>query len=743
MPTNAANGTYYIGVVVPWTPEADNNPGNNVRTQAFALSGGTTCSNDSHEADNSAAAAQMLALGSSRMHNHCDGTADWVKFDAVAGKTYGIATSELGAEAWTLFTLYGTDGQTVLAYGTGTLWDINAAYLKWTAPANGTYYLRVSPMFGLDSAGANSSYRLALGDLLPDLVVSSFQAPATGLPGGNINLSDTVLNHGFAAAGSFDVSVYLSSSPNVTTGDVLLGTRSVNGLAVGAWDSSPTPTYGLPANLSPGIYYLGSIVNGTRAVNEFTTDNNTRVSPITIQVPAGCSADAYEQDDTYTAATAIAVGAAAQAHNHCEDTLDWLSFAATAGERYAVRVTRVGGYAQTWVELYGSDGNTRLAGNAASGTVAIDWQALAGGTYYLKLGGTLGVATDYTVKVERQLPDLTSALSTQTTTVTAGGFLSVYDTVTNIGFAASGPFQVGFYRSPSSSVTTANPQIGARSLTTLGTQSSGNYTDSSWSNVHFAKDTPPGTYYVAAIADGSGAVTELNEANNTSAAIAVSVVAPPCAIDGYEDDDSAGAAKPIAPGETQSRNLCDDTVDWARFTPAATGTYVAHSSTTSTRLAPYQTDGATRVPVRDSYFESRVSFTANAGITYLLRAEGFSGNSYQLAIFQCTQLTYDTAAAPAISVGETQARNHCDRSHDWSRFSATAGTTYTITASGSDLWLTLFDTNGTSNLAFGQSIQGGKKRQITWTAPASGTYYIDTQLNTAFGQNTDYTLSLD
>lgn len=742
-PDSAMNGNYYIGVIVPYTPESDSNPADNVRTQALAYSGGTTCTNDAYEANNDPASARLLVFGTSQEHNHCDATVDWVRFEATAGTEYGIATTDLGSEAWTVFKLYDRDAQTILGYGM----DISTVQLRWTAPTDGSYYLKIMPAFGLDNAGANSSYRLALGQPLPDLTVSSFTAPSTALIGGSINVSDVVSNEGFVAAGAFDVSVYLGTQSNVTTNDRLLGTRNISALAVGQDNYGPTVRYQLPSDVVAGTYYIAAIANASGAVAEFTRDNNvSRVVPIVVQAPSGCTPDLYEKDDLIADAKAITVGDPAQSRNHCADDTDWVSFAAVAGDRYSVRVMPTGGYAQTWVELYAADGTTRLAGNATNRTLAIDWQAPASGTYYLKIGGVVNASTDYTLRLEYQRPDMTQTLSIPSTTVTAGGFLNLNDTVTNIGFAPSGPFEVGFYRGGGSTVTPADTRLGSRSIANLALPGSNDSSSMVWSNVHFSKDTPPGTYYLAAIADWSNAVSEVNENNNTSSAVAITVAAPACAVDAYEDDDFAANASAIALGQTQSRNFCDDSIDWASFTPATDGTYVLYTSPTTTRLLLYQSDGTTPVTLRDSYFTSRISFQATGGTTYRLATSNnsFAGGNYQLANFQCTQTTYDAPVARTISVGETQTRNHCDSVHDWSKFNAVAGQTYTIRASGSNVWmLTLYSPDRTSQLATGQSRQGGKQREIVWTAPSTATYYLHTRRDIEFGLNTDYTLSLN
>jgi hypothetical protein len=69
---------------------------------------------------------------------------DWYSFEAVAGRTYTIRTSELQARADTSIALYGDDCTTVLAENDDVAWpDDVASRIVWTAQASGTYHVDV------------------------------------------------------------------------------------------------------------------------------------------------------------------------------------------------------------------------------------------------------------------------------------------------------------------------------------------------------------------------------------------------------------------------------------------------------------------------------------------------------------------------------------------------------------------------------------------------------------------------
>jgi len=745
LPANIANGTYYLSVSAQGDdPSADdNNFWNSPVT--FTVSGGTTCSSDSYETDSSWGTAKTIALGDTQQHNHCEATADFMKFSATASTVYSIVAQKVGSMAALGLSVYGTDGVTKLA---GTSFPATYSRMTWTAPANGTYYFKVAPFWGTQSAGANTEYRVSLGNASqPDLIVDNFWYQGAGMEGGLINVSDSVRNVGFANAGSFEVSVYLSDDAVVTTSDRFVGMRTVPSLTANQATAGSWLEYALPMPLADGTYYLATIVNPTGTGELVTSNNTSTVLPITIVNPTGCTPDIYEPDSTYSATTnTIIVDAAPQAHNHCTDSSDWLKFTAEANKDYSVRVTRTSGYDSPCAILYGTDGTTALSGACNR---AIDWHASASGTYYIEVIGWVGNANEYTVQLQQQLPDLTQTLSANFPAIAAGGILDVTDAVSNVGYAAAGPFAIGVYRSTDSTVTTGDTLVALRSLSSLSVQTYPWDANVAAYSVSFPKSLATGTYYLAAIADHLGAVTELSEANNTSTPIAVTVTAPSCSWDVYEDDDSPATASVIAAGATQTHNFCDDNIDWVSFTPSAGGAYVADTGANNLEL--YEADGTTRITPHDTDFSSRLSWIATGGTKYYLK--NYSGNgTYSFTVFSCTQDAYEDddsySAAKTITVGQTQTRNLCEDGNDWVKFDTVQGSSYTITltaAKGTDFSLDLYDTTGLYTIAYGSMGSGPLKGLLliqNWTAPSTGTYYIHVDPVWGFGKNLDYTLNL-
>lgn len=580
---------YYIGVYADYPHAIDElDEGNNQR-YAFFRTSGSVCEADAFENDSALAQARPLHVGDKQGRNLCDGSVDWLYFDAVQGATYVLTTRETSNSPFVKLSVHDAAGA-VLASSTAS-----GPQLTWTAPASARYYASVA------QAWSTRGYAVSLLTPAADLADVKVDSLATRLvPGGFLQFTDILLNRGSVAAGNFEVGYYLSRDEFISAEDTLLNARAVAGLAPETWDY--TTLYGgngsvasLPLDAAPGQYYLGSLADHRRQVPEFREHNNAaKGAPIEIRAPY-CAHDAYENDDWPARATPAVLGAP-QAHNHCDDEVDWLSFAANAGTTYIIETSRVGRNAASAVWLYDRDAKTQLtysqAATASTGddhTVRIVWQAPASGTYYVKIGNTslsppdwihYGQNTEYTVTVAEQavLPDL----KVRTTSEISGGYsgmaggtgaIPVY--VYNQGLANAGGSAVGIYLSPDWEVTPADVLLTQRETPALAAGAGNDY----W-YVEFAYPATlaPGVYYLAAIADAGDQVFELNEVNNAARPLVFTILAPPCAPDAYEEDDFASQAKAIQVGSPQRRNTCEDYQDHAYFDVTSSGTYAIETT---------------------------------------------------------------------------------------------------------------------------------------------------------------------
>jgi Domain of unknown function (DUF4214) len=88
------------------------------------------------------------------------GDVDWIKFFGVATYYYNIETTNLGARADTVISIYGSDGVTLLHKqddrSTG-----QDEVLSWQAPANGIYYVKIS-QYEPSEYGSDTGYNLRI-----------------------------------------------------------------------------------------------------------------------------------------------------------------------------------------------------------------------------------------------------------------------------------------------------------------------------------------------------------------------------------------------------------------------------------------------------------------------------------------------------------------------------------------------------------------------------------------------------
>ncbi len=107
------------------------------------------CSDDAFEAgdpgDDDQATATSIEIGAEQEHSWCPvGDKDWLSFQATQGQTLTFTAKAVGLNSAAAIRLYNTDGSTLLSDQHPN--DANSSTtLEWTVPADGTYYLRLSP----------------------------------------------------------------------------------------------------------------------------------------------------------------------------------------------------------------------------------------------------------------------------------------------------------------------------------------------------------------------------------------------------------------------------------------------------------------------------------------------------------------------------------------------------------------------------------------------------------------------
>lgn len=114
----------------------------------------------------------------------------------------------------------------------------------------------------------------------PDLLVSTWTAPANACAGATISIKDTTKNQGSGLAGASTTKFYLSTNTTLDAGDTPLGSRTVPSLTTGAVNTGTTSVT-LP-NVSTGKYYIIVMADDGKAVTESNETNNKKSKAIYI-----------------------------------------------------------------------------------------------------------------------------------------------------------------------------------------------------------------------------------------------------------------------------------------------------------------------------------------------------------------------------------------------------------------------------------------------------------------------------
>ncbi|MCP9914235.1 pre-peptidase C-terminal domain-containing protein, partial [Cyanobium sp. BA20m-14] len=181
--------------------------------------------------------------------------------------------------------------------------------------------------------------------------------------------------------------------------------------------------------------------------------------------------------------------------------------------------------------------------------------------------------------------------------------------------------------------------------------------------------------------------------------------------------------------------------DWFRIALAAGQTYRfnLNGNTLSDPTLALRDDSGNQLAFNDDFNgrNSQITYTATSTGTYFLDAGPYSSGtgSYILLAANTTPLpTTDDYAADitttgSVAIGRVEAGSiNFGEDRDWFSITLNAGSTYRFNLNGntlSDPTLSLRDSSGRNILASNDNFAPGLNSQITYTAIATGTYYLD------------------
>jgi uncharacterized protein YkwD len=356
--------------------------------------------NDQYEPDNDQETASPVTVGATQSHAFCvSGDEDWLSFDAVAGTAYRIETSNLAPGTDTVLELYGRDGQTLLAINDDG-GDGLASLLPFKFGESGTYAIKLRQYGNTGDAGYTYDVGISIDEAGSD--PTPHPAPVFDYPS-----DGQVLNY----TGS-----YLFRVQPIDGAQVYLWTFSQNGQEV--WSES------VNVQSSGNEYAIQEDSNTHSQFDPGAVDVQVRAwvdggwsesASITIELRAEdtptCD-DVHEPNDSASASGRLEVGET-QSHAFCEDgDEDWIVFEAVAEATYRIETVNLSTGTDTVLELYMSDGTTRLAVDDDGGegrASRLEYTVNQAGSYAIKVrpyGGAGDPGSTYDVQVEQlTMPD--------------------------------------------------------------------------------------------------------------------------------------------------------------------------------------------------------------------------------------------------------------------------------------------------------------------------------------------------
>jgi hypothetical protein len=493
-----------------------NNPQIFAYSPAFTVRG---MDPDAYEPDNRKPAAREIATdGAAQAHSLSINDTDWIKIDAIAGKSY-LAT--INGSAYLYAYLLDSNGFQI-SYNSGTKFS-----QAFTPTQSGSYYLRAQ------SNGGYGDYMLAVTEY------DSSQGSAAAKILAPSDTSTWVAGNGYSISWTPDTAVFGSTIMLALYSD----STFIQTLASG-WANNGSYSGYAPVGAATSSRYRVRIAN---ALNPqiFGYGPYFTVS--------GIASDAFEPDNGMLSAKNIAADGVAQPHTLSLNDTDWVRFSASADKSYLVNIN-----AGIGVVAYLLDSSGSQIGANSGSKFSFSLPAARAGRYSLRVQTYSGYG-NYAVSVMEFDPAVGSAIPKfmapdSSTTWASGG---VYTLAWTPDTAVFGTYvSLGLYSDTSfvQSITTSTFNQGSASFTVpsgLGSANRYRIRLTSWNNALLYGYSP--YFSIAGIA-----------------------------ADSLEPNDSAGAAASVSANSVPMQlTLSSQDRDWFKFTAKAQQLYVLRATSNS------------------------------------------------------------------------------------------------------------------------------------------------------------------
>ena len=508
------------------------------------------------------------------------------------------------------------------------------------------------------------------------------------------------------------------------------GTTQITTFSTGRFNGDGQQASHWKDNLNIGL------MDPTAAPGEFADITNFDIQAMDV-IGWDTAAPDDHGDDAPTA-TPISVPSMTAGDLENPGDVDFFSFSAIAGAEYNFATT-LNSLGNSTLALYDTDGTSQLAFDDDSGpglASLINWTAPAKGTYYLEVGesgnndtGTYSLDVDF---VDDHGNDSGSATPVLVPSLT-DGIIEVNGDADYFSFTAVAgiPYKFETFADTLSDTTlTLYDTDGTSQLDFDDDGGTGLASLINW------VAPAGGTYFVAVRGFGTETGSYDLEITNND-----------------DHGNEPGNATPVAvPSSTAGTIEIIGDVDVFSF-PASVGAEYGFATTLNTlgdsTLTLYDVDGVTQLDFDDdggTGTASLITWTAPSSGTYFLKV-GEDGNddvgSYSLDVSVIDDHGDDDATARPIAVPSTTPGDlESAGDVDYFSFFGASGAEYlfeTNLVTLADTTLTLYDTDGTTELEFDDDGGTGLASLINWTAPVDGTYFLKVA---DFGDNNTGTYDL-
>ena len=373
---------------------------------------------------------------------------------------------------------------------------------------------------GLGTLVIGSGGGSSLCELVPQDITFS---PAVQDVGQTIQVDESVLNVGPNPSPTFQMAVYLSNDDLWDSTDRLLGFRTIPSLGINATSASVNQSFQLPSDLTAGIYRLILVADDSDLASETNENNNVLVAATSLGVTVPPLPDLVGDAISFSPSSVGQGGAVT-----INETVRNIGTDGAGPFRVSVYLSPNPSVTPSDT-LLGSRtvnalGQAQISGANTPYTVPSN---LAAGTYFVGLfvddlsqvvelnegnnvqmaAGTLNYSSS-----GNPTPNLVmQGLDVSATTVTEGDSVSITTTVHNDGNENAPPFLVGIYLSDDATITAQDMPLVVRSVST---GLAAGFTSVQSAPVLVPTTIPAGTYFMGAIADKDGTISELDENDN-------------------------------------------------------------------------------------------------------------------------------------------------------------------------------------------------------------------------------------